>query len=265
MADIRELAAIEDLRELAELLAVVWGRPGSPPINSDVLKALVQSGNYVTAAYGEERMIGGLVGWFGGVPHDTHVHSHILGVLPESEARGVGFTLKQHQRRWCLERGVKVIEWTTDPLVRRNGHFNLTKLGARAAGYLVNVYGAMRDGINSGEESDRLVIRWQLDSAGAEAAAGGRAVKPDIDALDGQVILEVGASGEPVTHARSASARVLLCQVPADIVEVRRADPALARAWRRALRVAMTEAIESGSVVTGATRSGWYVLESRPT
>jgi predicted GNAT superfamily acetyltransferase len=265
MFSIVELTEVEDLRELAELFAVVWGRPGEPAIDSDVLKALAHSGNYVCGAYADRRLVGGLVGWFGGMPpHELHLHSHILGVVAGSEAHGVGFELKQHQRRWCLERGVKVIEWTTDPLVRRNGYFNLTKLGARASQYLVNVYGEMTDEINAGEESDRLLISWQLDSESAEAAAPGRRPEPNIDELmrDGAVtVLSVGQGGEPEVIASSSSARVHLCQVPDDIVALRRSDPALARSWRIASRKAFTDAIASGHEVSGATRSGWYVLE----
>lgn len=264
-AEIRELSAIDDLRELAELFAVVWGRPGNPPIGSDVLKALAQSRNYVTGAFHENHLIGGLVGWFGGVPDDVHMHSHILGVLPEIEARGLGFDLKQHQRRWCLDRNVKVMEWTMDPLVRRNAYFNLTKLGARAAEYLVNVYGSMRDEINAGEESDRLLIRWELDSPAAEAAAAGGASEPDLESLGADVVLEVGKDGRPVGSDHARRTRVLLCQVPADIVAIRRADKDQARGWRLALRAALTDALRAGYAVTGATRSGWYVLESRAT
>jgi predicted GNAT superfamily acetyltransferase len=258
-----ELTAIEDLRKLEELFAEVWGRPGVPAINSDVLKALSHSGNYVCGAFDGHRLIGGLVGWFGGVPpHELHLHSHILGVVAGSEAHGLGFEMKQHQRRWCLERGVKSIEWTTDPLVRRNAYFNLTKLGADAHKYLVNIYGEMTDGINAGEESDRLLISWRLDTEFAKTAAAGRGVEPDLDQLrrDGAAdVLAVGRSGEPVV-ARSSS-RVLLCQVPDDIVALRRSDPSLARAWRLALRKAFTEAMAAGYEVSGATRSGWYVLE----
>jgi predicted GNAT superfamily acetyltransferase len=258
-----ELTEIDDLRNLADLFAEVWGRPGEPALTSDVLKALAHSGNYVSGAYADSRLVGGLVGWFGGVPpHELHMHSHILGVVADTEAHGVGFELKQHQRRWCLEREVKVIEWTTDPLVRRNAYFNLTKLGAEAHRYLVNVYGEMTDGINAGEESDRLLISWRLDSSSTEAAAAGRGPEPQLERLrhDGAAeVLVVGRDGEPV--ASTASSRVLLCQVPEDIVSLRRSDPSLARAWRLALRKAITEAIDSGYEVSGATRSGWYVLE----
>src|SRR5487761_827437 len=262
-ASIRELSEIQDLRELAELFAVVWGRPGEHPINSDILKALAHSGNYVSGAYAGDKLIGGLVGWFGGVPpHDLHMHSHILGVLGGSDARGVGFELKQHQRRWCLARKVMGMERTTDPLVRRHAYFNLTKLGAHAPEYLVNVYGEMSDEINAGEESDRLLIRWKLDSKSVEVAAGGHAPEPNPDELrrDGaEVALAVGESGEPV--AAMTSARVLLCQAPDDIVALRRSDPPLARSWRTTQRKTFTEALAAHYEVTGATRSGWYVLE----
>ena len=259
---IRELEEIEDLRELAELFAVVWGRPGEPPINSDILKALAHSGNYVSGGYVDKRLVGGLVGWFGGVPpHELHMHSHILGVLSGSDARGAGFDLKQHQRRWCLARDVKVIEWTTDPLVRRNAYFNLTKLGAQAPEYLVNVYGEMTDEINAGEESDRLLIRWKLDSESVEAAAAGGGAEPNVEELrrgGAEVALSVGDSGGPLVAIQRA--RVLLCQIPEDIVALRRSNPQLARAWRMAQRRTFTEAVASGYEVTGATRSGWYVL-----
>jgi predicted GNAT superfamily acetyltransferase len=263
--EISELSDLKDLRQLADLFALVWGRPGEPSIDSDILKALAHSGNYVSGAFAEGRLIGGLVGWLGGTPpHHLHLHSHVLGVLPGREARGLGFELKQHQRRWCLGRGVKVMEWTTDPLVRRNIYFNLTKLGAQAPQYLTNFYGEMQDGINAGEDSDRLLIRWQLDSEGAEAASAGRVAEPDVEKLRGwgtTAIVSVGAVGEPVVTAEASAARVLICQVPEDIVALRHSNPELARDWRVVLRGGLGGALERGYEITGATRSGWLVLE----
>jgi len=261
--EIRELSDLQDLRELAELFAVVWGRPGEPPISSDILKALAHSDNYISGAFADGRVIAGLVGWLGGTPpHRLLMHSHILGVLPDSEARGLGFELKQHQRRWCLARQVKVMEWTTDPLVRRNVYFNLIKLGAEAPEYLVDFYGEMRDGINAGDQSDRILIRWHLESERAEAAADGRLAEPDVEKLRGwnsETILRVGPRGEPLVGP--STARVLLCQVPDDIVALRHRDQGLAREWRMSLRVALGSALADGYAITGATRSGWYVLE----
>ncbi|MDQ6722394.1 MAG: GNAT family N-acetyltransferase [Candidatus Dormibacteraeota bacterium] len=262
-AVISELHELDEMRELEGLFTAIWGTPEEPLVKSDILRALAHSGNYVVGARVGNRLVGGLIGWLGGAPpNELHMHSHILGVVADSQVRGLGFELKQHQRRWCLERGVKVIEWTTDPLVRRNAYFNLSKLGAQARKYLVNFYGVMTDGLNVGEESDRLLISWQLDSAQAESAAAGRAAELEVDELrlaGAQVVLSPGLEGEPVTG--SSSARVLICQVPEDIVALRQASPGLARSWRLAVRRAMGDALAGGYRVSGATRTGWYVLE----
>ena len=257
---IEELTELDDLRELAELFALVWGRPGEPPINSDILRALAHSGNYVAGTRSEGRLIGGIVGWLGGhPPRDLHMHSHILGVVPGIETRGLGFALKQHQRRWCLERSVGAVEWTLDPLVRRNAYFNLTKLGAEAARYLVDFYGAMDDGINAGDESDRILIRWELTSEKAMQSAEGRPTEPAV--VERAVrVLAIGKNGEPITQ--DVSGQTALLQVPDDIVALRQRAPELARAWRLAVRSALGGAMSAGYRITAVTRDGWYVLSS---
>ncbi len=262
-AVISELHGVDEMRELERLFADIWERPGEPPLNSGTLRALAHAGNYVVGARERGgRLVGGLVGWFGGLPPgELHLHSHILGVAPGSQVGGLGFELKQHQRGWCLERGVKLVEWTFDPLVRRNAYFNLTKLGAEARGYLVNFYGTMTDGINAGEESDRLLISWRLDSGRARDAADGRLAEPAVEELllrDAAIVLSVGQAQEPV--AGKLGTPVVLCQVPADIVALRRSDAGAARAWRLAVRKALTSAFAVGYEMSGATRSGWYVL-----
>jgi predicted GNAT superfamily acetyltransferase len=257
---ISELHDLDDMRALERLFAEIWGRPGEPPIASGLLMALAHSGNYVAGVRVDGRVAGGLVGWLGGLPPDhLHLHSHILGVAGGSQARGVGFELKQHQRTWCLSRGVKSIEWTFDPLVRRNAYFNLNKLGAEAREYLVNFYGPMTDGINAGEESDRILISWRLDSPQAEDAAAGRPRDPSTEDLqNADSILAADAGGEPVAHPPSA--RVVICRLPDDIVALRRADPKLAREWRLAVRKAIGDAFAAGYRISGVTRTGWYVL-----
>jgi len=257
---VEELSELDDLREVAELFARVWGRPGEPPINSDILRALARSGNYVAGTRDGGRLTGGIVGWLGGHPPGAvHMHSHILGVLPGTDARGLGFALKQHQRTWCLARDIPTVEWTFDPLVRRNAYFNLTKLGAEAARYLVDFYGTMDDGINAGDESDRILIRWDLQSEKARAAAAGRPMDPAAEQGAARM-LTVGPDGEPVTSALNGPSAML--QVPDDIIAIRRAQPELARRWRHAVRAAMGDAMTAGYRVIGATRDGWYLLRS---
>ncbi len=147
--------------------------------------------------------------------------------------------------------------------MRRNAYFNLTKLGAQASRYLVNFYGAMTDGINAGEESDRLLITWRLDSPQAVAAAAGRPAEANVEDLlrnGAAAVLSVGPASEPIDKATHA--QILLCEVPDDIVALRRAEPALARSWRLAMRSVLVDAFAAGYAISGATRSGWYVLQS---
>ena len=117
-------------------------------------------------------MLGACVG-FWAAPDRPAMHSHIAGVTSAARGRDLGFALKLHQRAWALRCGVPVINWTFDPLIARNAHFNLRKLGGRPVKYAVNYYGEMPDAINAGDETDRMLLRWELGSAEARAACDG--------------------------------------------------------------------------------------------
>ncbi|MCA1708195.1 MAG: GNAT family N-acetyltransferase, partial [Actinobacteria bacterium] len=135
-----------DIDSMVALFARVWDINGSEPvITSSLARAFAHSGNYVSAAFRDGQMLGASVGFLGQDQSDFHLHSHVTGVGPSVQTKGVGFVLKQHQRAWALERGLRTIRWTFDPLVSRNGYFNITKLGAEIVGYYPNFYGAMLD------------------------------------------------------------------------------------------------------------------------
>jgi predicted GNAT superfamily acetyltransferase len=260
--EIREVAEIGDLQQLEHVFTEIWRRDGAPPISAELMRALAHTGNYVSAAYAGERLVGGCVGFLGRLEGEAlHLHSHILGVLPGEQLRGTGYSLKQHQRTWALEHGIHEITWTFDPLVRRNGYFNVCKLGADVLEYHVDFYGAMGDGINGDGASDRVLAVWRLDSDRAVAAAAGSPPEPDVDGLLGdgaRVALRETADGAP--DAAGATGPVLLCQAPGDVVSLRQDRPEVADQWRRALRDTMGRALDDGYVTVGMTRSGWYVL-----
>ena len=262
--ELRELEALDDLLDLERVFADIWTRDEAPPISAEILRALAHSGNYVVGAYLDGRLVAGLVGFLGRLPgQELHLHSHILGVLPEQQLRGTGFALKQHQRSWALAHGITEITWTFDPLVRRNGYFNVCKLGADVLEYHVDFYGRMNDGINGEGASDRVLALWRLDSERAQRAAAGRPIEPEVEMLlanGATVALETAGGGEPL--AGRVSGPVVLCHTPADIVALRRDEPELGDAWRRALRSTFGSALRDGYETTGMTRSGWYVLSA---
>ena len=240
---IREARTIDDILDMSAVIAAVWGDEGVPAVN--VLRAVQHAGGYLALAEDGGRTVAASMGFLG--RHEDGellLHSHITGTLPGLGNRGIGYAIKQHQRAWCLDRGIGTIAWTFDPLVRRNAWFNLTKLGAEATEYHADFYGEMGDALNAGDETDRLVATWRLKSD--------RTV--DRDAPEGAVLaLDIDAGGAPLVLGGNAP--VLLHKVPASMP-----DGDARRAWRHAVRESLGAAIQSGYVGTGVTTDGAYVL-----
>jgi predicted GNAT superfamily acetyltransferase len=245
---IREATSLDDLAAMIAVFEAIWGQDGQPALN--ITRAMQHAGGYAALAEEGDRVVAASLGFLGreadGAPL---LHSHITGALGDATNRGIGFAVKQHQRAWCLDRGIETITWTFDPLVRRNAHFNLGKLGARATEYHADFYGPMEDAVNGGDETDRIVARWDL------------ATEEPVDTVapeDAIVVLTVGSDGEPVVH--DAGGATLLHQIPSDYHELRRTDPAVGRAWRHAVRKTLGVALGDGYVGTGVTADGSYVL-----
>jgi predicted GNAT superfamily acetyltransferase len=102
----------------------------------------------------------GFLGWTGGL----HLHSHMNAVDPGARGRGIGVALKLRQRAVCLAHGVTEMRWTYDPLIRRNAHLNLVRLGAEVVAFHPDFYGRLDDAITGADHSDRFEVRWRLDS-----------------------------------------------------------------------------------------------------
>jgi predicted GNAT superfamily acetyltransferase len=223
---IRALSSVDEVFAASAVLAEVWGGDpaGMPP---NLLRALAHSGNYAVGLWQGERMVGASVAFFA-APAARSMHSHITGVLPGLQSKGLGRLLKQHQREWALARDVGHITWTFDPLVARNAHFNLRVLGARVTEYLVNHYGPMDDGVNRGDETDRIMVSWALAA--------------------------------PPVPTPDASAVVASVAVPRDIEKLRRDSPSDAATWRVRVREALVGHLADGLVIGGFDDERGYLL-----
>lgn len=251
------------LVELAELFGRVWGREPAmgPIVSAEILWAAGHVGAPVAAAYADGELVGGSVGFVGVRDGTPRVHSHLAGVRSDVTGRGIGRALKWHQRAWCLRHGVGTVEWTFDPLVRRNAVINLVHLGARPVTWLDDLYGRMQDARNAGLPTDRLLVSWDLTDARVQQAAAGRVAEPRLEGLrraGAAVVLDADATGAPVLSPTTAPRR--LARIPDDIEAVRAADRDLAAAWAAAAREAIGQAMREGLRITGVTRDGWYVL-----
>ncbi|MGE0817569.1 MAG: GNAT family N-acetyltransferase [Candidatus Nanopelagicales bacterium] len=265
-----EVRALSTLDELADARAVwdaVWPTvPGATEITGNLIRAIEHAGGYVSGAYAGGRMVGSCLAFLGRSREDagwhTHLHSHIAAATPGNADRGIGTALKLHQRAWALEHDIDRVVWTFDPLVRRNARLNLVKLGAVASEYLVDFYGVMDDALNVGEPSDRLLAQWDVGSERVAAALAGAVPLETHDELlarGAEAALVVGDEGEP--HVVPTSARTTLVALPGDIIDIRRRDGGLARAWRLAVRQALAPVGAGEAQVVGLTSDGWYVVE----
>ncbi|GID28677.1 GNAT family N-acetyltransferase [Paractinoplanes brasiliensis] len=248
---IRALTELAELHDVCRLFDSIWqSDPADPPVTRDLLRAMSKAGSYVAGAFDGTGLVGACVAFFG-APERREMHSHIAGVSRAARGRSVGYAIKLHQRAWALERGVRTISWTFDPLVSRNAYFNMVKLGGTPVQYLPHFYGPMTDGINGADDTDRLLLRWDL------SVLGGPVSKPGLSGA--AIALDRTPEGEPVL--RPADGRTVLVAVPPDVESLRRADPACARRWRVAVREVLGSLIDGGARVTGFDRAGWYVVE----
>ena len=236
------LTTHEEFTEAVDLQRTVWGFADLELLPVRLFVVASKVGGQVLGAYDGARMIGFCLA-IPGIKHRpdgnnvSYLHSHMLGVLPEYNNRGVGRLLKLRQRELAIDAGIDLVQWTFDPLEVKNAFFNIERLGAIARRYVENQYGTTTSFLHGGLPTDRLVAEWRLRSARAASVVAG--------------------SGRP---ASDIEVRV---SVPADIAEVRKSDPKRAREIQQRASAAFRDAFSRGLAVVGFERSpeaGTYLL-----
>jgi predicted GNAT superfamily acetyltransferase len=277
---IRDLKTIADLTQLKAVEKEVWGMADDDTVPLTLAIACKAAGNIFVGAFDKEKdkdkerekLVGFAFAFLGREHGQTIVHSHMLAVLDAYRHLDLGSRLKQAQRERALAIGVHEMTWTFDPLQSRNAHFNFSKLGVVSDTYKVDFYGPQTSSKLHRNGTDRLWVRWLLNSRRVrDRLAGKNARAETLDALKLLApLVRFDPSGKPARADLSASLarqRVSI-EIPGDILEVERADMALAREWREATRWAFRESLKSGFVVAEFCRSirgqqgpGAYLLQ----
>lgn len=189
---VRKCESLDEFHRCVELQREIWGEADLEVEPATMFVVAAHTGGEVLGAFDGGRMVGytlAVVGLRDGV---TYLHSHMTGVHSEYRNRGVGRMLKLFQRDEALGRGIRLVEWTFDPLELRNAHFNLNRLGAICRKYEPNLYGVTTSPLHRGLQTDRLVAEWHLDSARVVAAIGDLAKEP----VEAPAIIELPAELE---------------------------------------------------------------------
>jgi predicted GNAT superfamily acetyltransferase len=175
---VRKCERLEEFHQCVDLQRQIWGEADLEVEPATMFVVAAHTGGQVLGAFDGDLMVGytlAVVGLRGSV---AYLHSHMTGVHGEYRNHGVGRMLKLFQREEALGRGIRLIEWTFDPLELRNAHFNLNRLGAICRKYQPNLYGVTTSPLHRGLPTDRLVAEWHLDSARVVAALGDLAKEP---------------------------------------------------------------------------------------
>jgi len=190
---IRSCSGHDELEACVQLQIETWGYDESDVIPRKAFLVAQKIGGQVIGAFDTdlpgagangtpESMVGFAISFPGmktgtaaanGKPQ-AYLHSHMLSVRERYRDRGLGAQLKLEQRREALSRGIRLMEWTFDPLEIKNAHLNIHKLGAVVRSYLVNFYGVSSSRLQGGLPTDRLVAEWYLDSDRVNRALEGQ-------------------------------------------------------------------------------------------
>jgi predicted GNAT superfamily acetyltransferase len=227
-----------------------------------MLLALSGEGGLVMNAYDRSgRPIGTSFAFLARHAGKLILYSHITGVVPEFQGKGVGLALKLMQRKYAIKHGFDLVCWTYDPMQSLNNWFNLSKLGAIARTYYVNYYGKMPDKVNRGVESDRFLAEWWVKSRRVRRMVkAGRALAPD-DMRSRSIINPTTVKqGVRLPNGQSvleSTEKIVLIEIPHKYEEFRRLDPSILQQWRAETRRLYTHYFKRGYIATRA-----FVCES---
>jgi predicted GNAT superfamily acetyltransferase len=258
---IRPLTTADDYDACVALQRLTWGDDFRELVPPALLQISQKLGGIAAGAFLDDRLVGFVFGMTG-IREGTVVHwSHMLAVATDVRDQGMGRALKTYQREQAVTAGIRQMYWTFDPLVARNAHMNLHRLGARVTEYVRDMYGENpMSRTDSVIGSDRFVVRWELND-GTSGAPGRQPAEGSTGRRDGPAEIPTITSAEqPLPDAP-----VTLVRIPADIQRLKHQDPERALAWRAATRRAFEHYLSRGYEVVDFLRDAVaYRLERKP-
>jgi predicted GNAT superfamily acetyltransferase len=175
---VRTLDSIPDFQRCVQIARQVWAdadRDTEPTVTYVIAH---HTGGQVLGAFDGDTLVGFTKAYVGLHDRTPYLHSHMAAVLPSHRDRHIGRQLKLAQRDQALRQGIRLIEWTFDPLETKNAHFNINRLGAISRRYILDFYGITTSPLHRGMPTDRLLVEWHLDSPRAIAAMNDLPAEP---------------------------------------------------------------------------------------
>ena len=248
----------------------IWGPEFVDVVPATILMVTQRVGGVAVGAFDTHGCLVGFVFGISGVADGVLAHwSDMLAVRPEARRIGLGRRLKLYQREQLLEHDIRVAYWSYDPLMAVNASFNLNALGACPTEYVDDMYGDTGSILHHGLDTDRLIVKWQLDGPGIERRVAGKRHASRPDSIAGTPLVLPGPAGSGVANRARPTSDLVRIAVPADIVSLKATNPAEARRWQRSARHAFGIYLKNGYRVVdfydgSKTEPPAYVLTSQP-
>ncbi len=264
---IRKLSRHQEYLDCVALQKETWGAQTTEIAPSFIMIVANKIGGLVAGAFDDENtLIGFVIGLPGFYRSNQMNWSKMLAVKKHLQGAGIGRRLKLYQREQLLQQGIKHIYWTYDPLVARNAHLNLNKLGAGVSEYAERIFPNERGSdLHGSMELDRFIVEWRLEHPQVkDALAGTLKVDPAAFAQVDIANTDPDQSGRPTPVVRDLPGHPLVrIEIPTDIGQVQKESSALAAEWRSNTRHAFTGYLQRGYEVRHFYRDGdrcFYVL-----
>lgn len=175
---VRLLHSLDEFHRCVQIAREVWGDNDFDTEPSTTYVIADHTGGQVLGAFDGDLMVGFTKAYVGLHGQTPYLHSHMTGVLASYRDRRVGRYLKLFQREDALRRGIRLVEWTFDPLEIKNAHFNINRLGAICRQYIPNFYGITTSPLHRRLPTDRLLVEWRLDTKRVVAAVNDLTPEP---------------------------------------------------------------------------------------
>lgn len=265
---IRELSGIAEYTQAEALQRLVWDDP-STVIYAHMLISLGRNGGSVLGAFDGDILIGVLISYLGledpegdrPAMANLKLVSQRMAVMPAHRDAGIGYELKVAQRKLAQRLGIRLVTWTFDPLISRNAHLNIRKLGAIVREFHRDIYGAGPGPLTTFGSSDRLLVEWWVTNNRVEQRIEAkRAGLTLTQYLAGNsTILNLAGPAlrgyiQPTATPLQPEGNLVLAEIPANIYDIRDDDPDLAVAWRDHVREVFEKLFSSNYVMTDFVR-----------
>jgi len=242
---VRPLTELQELQKCLDLQREAFGWAEIDLLPRRFLVVLGHIGGLVLGAFDGDRLVAFLNAVPGIRGRMPYWHSHMLAVSKDYWNSGVGTQLKLAQRDEGVKRGLRLIEWTFDPLESKNAYLNIAKLGVIIRRFYANHYGETTGVRQRGMDSDRVIAEWWIDEGELASDHPGRSLQSRPPLLYQEGSYDARRAGSPpdtggvarsagvVTPTQDSVRRVV---IPADIQALKNQSLELARDVQKRVR-----------------------------